>query len=126
MKLSSNLLLALTGVVETATGLMLLIAPSSVVQLLLGAAPGSLAGDTVCLVAGSALVALGVTAWLARQDAGSRAANGFIAGMLLYNLAVSAILVRAWAGYGLPRSGPRKTSRRSLEDFCLSARVQRY
>jgi len=47
------------GALEAATGLVLLAVPSVLVELLLGAAPGILAGVTVSRVAGAALLALG-------------------------------------------------------------------
>jgi hypothetical protein len=94
-------LLSVTGALEAATGLALLVAPSALVELLLGAAPGTPAGVTVSRVAGVALLALGVACWLAREDAAGRAAKGLVAAMLLYNVAVVAILVLAWTSLGL-------------------------
>lgn len=94
-------LLAVMGAAEAATGLVLATAPSILVELLLGATPGTTAGVTVSRVAGVALLALGVACWLARQDAASRAARGLIAAMLVYNAGVVAILVLAWANQGL-------------------------
>jgi hypothetical protein len=94
-------LLSVTGALEAATGLVLLIAPSTLVKLLLGAAPGTSAGVTVSRVAGVALLALGVACWLAREDPAGRAAKGLVVAMLLYNVAVVAILVLAWMSLGL-------------------------
>ncbi|HXC38820.1 MAG TPA: hypothetical protein VN667_07725 [Burkholderiales bacterium] len=93
-------LLSVTGALEAATGLALLAMPSVVVELLLGSSPGTLSGVTVSRVAGVALFALGVACWLAREDAASRAAKGLVAAMLLYNVAVVAVLVLAWMGPG--------------------------
>lgn len=98
-------LLAITGALEAATGLLLLAAPSAVVVLLLGAPPGSPAGVTVARVTGAALLALGIACWLARGDTESRAARGLVAAMLLYNLAVVAILIVAWTSQGLSGIG---------------------
>src|SRR5687767_11750440 len=94
-------LLSLMGAAEAATGLVLLAAPSVLVELLLGAAPGTPAGVTVSRVAGVAVLALGVACWLARDDAAGRAAKGLVAAMLLYNVAVAAVLVLAWTSLGL-------------------------
>jgi hypothetical protein len=94
-------LLSLTGALEAATGLVLLVAPSMLVELLVGAVPGTPAGVTVSRVTGAAMLALGVACWLARDDAAGRAAKGLVAAMLLYNVAVVAILVLAWASTGL-------------------------
>jgi hypothetical protein len=93
-------LLSVTGALEAATGLVL-VAPSLVAELLLGAAPDTPAGVTVSRVAGAALLALGVACWLAREDAAGRAAKGLVAAMLLYNVAVVAILALAWISLGL-------------------------
>jgi hypothetical protein len=101
MGANAKSLLSVTGVLEAATGLALLVAPSFVVELLLGAVPGTAVGVTVGRVAGGALLALGVACWLARDDAAGRAANGLVAAMLLYNVTVAAILALAWAIPGL-------------------------
>jgi hypothetical protein len=71
------------------------------VELLLGAVPGTPAGMTVSRLAGLALLALAVACWLAREDAAGRAAKGLVAAMLFYNIAVVAILVLAWTNSGL-------------------------
>ena len=94
-------LLSVTGAAETATGLVLAVASSLLVELLLGAVPGTAAGITVSRVAGVAILALGVACWLARQDAAGRAARGLIAAMLIYNAGVFAVLLLAWANQGL-------------------------
>jgi hypothetical protein len=97
----SKPLLAMMGAAEAVTGLVLAVAPSFLVELLLGAAPGTAAAITVSRVAGVAILALGVACWLAREDAAGRAVRGLIASMLLYSVAVVAILVQAWANQGL-------------------------
>jgi hypothetical protein len=94
-------LFSLTGVLEAATGLGLLVAPSAVVTLLLGAPLDTPASMTVSRVAGVALLALGVACWFARDDTAGRAANGLLAAMLLYNIAVVAVLLLAWGSLGL-------------------------
>ena len=94
-------LLSIMGAAEAATGLVLAVAPSILVELLLGAAPGTAAGTTVSRVAGAAIFALGVACWLARENAAGRAARGLIRAMLLYNAAIVAILVLAWTNQGL-------------------------
>jgi len=94
-------LLSTMGAGEAAVGLVLAAAPSLLVELLLGAAPGTAAGVTVSRVAGVAIFALGVACWLAREDGAGRAAKGLVAAMLLYNLGLAAILVLAWTSQGL-------------------------
>jgi hypothetical protein len=94
-------LLSVIGILEAATGLALLVAPSALVELLLGTAPGTPAGVTVSRVAGAALLTLGVACWLARDDTAGRTAKGLVASMLLYNVAVVIVLVFAWTSLGL-------------------------
>ncbi len=89
-------LLSVTGALEATTGLGLLVAPSVVVELLLGAAPDTTA-VTVSRVAGVALLALGVACWLARDEAACRAAKALAAALLLYNIGVVVVLAFAWA-----------------------------
>jgi hypothetical protein len=101
MRPSQKSLFSISGALEAATGVMLLVAPSVLVELLLGAIPDTPAGVTVGRVAGVALLAFGVACWLARNDAASTAAKGLVAAMLLYNVGVVAILVLAWIGPGL-------------------------
>ena len=94
-------LLTLTALIEAATGLALIAAPSVVVQLLLGSPLGTSAALTLGRVAGSALLALGIACWLARDDTQSRATRGLVSAVALYNLATVAVLSFAGIGFGL-------------------------
>jgi hypothetical protein len=96
-------LLTLTAVIEVPTGLGLMAAPSFVVRLLLGSPLDTLVATMLGRVAGVALLALGFACWLARDDTQSRATRGLVAAMLLYNVAVAAVL--AFAGIGLRLHG---------------------
>jgi hypothetical protein len=120
---NSKSLLSATGVLEAATGLALLVMPSVVVELLLGSSPGTPSGLTVSRVAGVALLALGVACWLAREDAASRAAKGLVAAMLLYNIAVVAVLVLAWTSSGRGGIGfwPVVLAHAALAAWCVVA-----
>jgi hypothetical protein len=62
----------------------MLVAPTVVIQLLLGA---NISGEAIPWgrLAGVALLALGIACWLARGDAESPAARGLVTGMLAYN-----------------------------------------
>ena len=95
-----NKLLALSAIIEAATGLALIAVPAIVVRLLLGA---EISGASIPLgrVAGAALLALGVACWLARDDTQSRAARGLVVAMLMYNIAATAVLAFAGMGLGL-------------------------
>ncbi len=94
-------LLILTTLVETPIGVMLLVSPSLVAGLLLGASLEAPASLIVGRIAGAALLALGIACWLARDDGPSRARRGLVAAMLLYNCAAGAVLANAAAGLRL-------------------------
>jgi hypothetical protein len=97
-----NRLLSLTAIIEAATGLGLLVMPTVVVKLLLGADISG-AGLPLGRVAGGALLALGVACWRARKDEHNRATAGIISAMLFYNVSTTAVL--AWARFGSGLSG---------------------
>jgi len=94
-QLSRQLLLAVTSLLEIATGLTLLISSSSAAAMLLGS-PLDTGGIIVGRVAGAALLAIGVACGLTcltrSSDSGPRAS---IAALLVYNLTVVAVLVSA-------------------------------
>ncbi len=79
------------AVIETATGLALLVMPAFVVRLLLGA---EISGASLVLgrVAGVALLALGVACWFTTGDTKSRAGKGLGFAMLLYNIGAAVVL----------------------------------
>jgi len=94
-------LLTITAALEAGTGVALLVAPSSVVLVLLGAPLDSPAGLVIGRILGAALVSLGGACWLARGDAQGRTAAGLIAAMLLYNIAAVVLLGHARIGLGM-------------------------
>ena len=83
-------LLALAAVLETVTGLALMIEPTVVARLLLGADVSG-AGAAVGRVAGFALVSLGLACWPGR-DLASRDVLA-VRAMLTYNLLVTCYLI---------------------------------
>jgi len=90
-----------SAMIELGAGLALLSYPSVAVALLVGAPLEGPAGLTAARVCGAALLTLAVACWLARGDTQSRAANGLVAAMLFYDVAVAAILAFAAIGNGL-------------------------
>ena len=84
-------LLRLTGLIEAATGLALIVVPGTVVQVLLGA---EVAGASIPLarLVGMALFALGVACWIAQYDVQAWAARGVVSAMMLYNMGAVVIL----------------------------------
>src|SRR3982750_3570188 len=88
-------LLVVTALVETATGVMLLVSPPLVVALLLGAPLDAPAALVVARIAGAALLSFGCACWLARNDGPNRAVPGLVVAMLLYNGVAVAVLAKA-------------------------------
>ena len=88
-------LLVVTAIGEVGTGLFLVFLPQIVLALLLGVT--SAAPETVFIsrVAGAALVSIGVASWLSRDDGYSNSQRGLVVGLLLYNLAIAAMLTYA-------------------------------
>jgi len=85
-------LLITVALFEAGTGLVLLFLPSVVLLLLFGlrhALP-----ETLLLgrVAGAALLSIGVSSWLARNDNRSGAQLGLVISLLIYNLTAAVIL----------------------------------
>jgi len=76
-------LLVVTAIAELGAGLVLLIAPSPTVKLLLGAGLESPESVLLGKIAGAALLAIGLSCWLGRNEPG-----GLVAGLLLYNAAL--------------------------------------
>jgi len=89
-------LLIVTALVETATGLILLVSPTLVVAFLLGVSLDAPAALVVARMAGAAVLSLGCACWLARNDPPRGAARALVAAMLLYN--VGAVVVLRDAG----------------------------
>jgi hypothetical protein len=88
---STQWLLIVTAIAEIGTGLLLLGAPSMIATLLLGAGLESAESILIAKVAGSAVLAIGLSCWLERNRDGT----GLIAGLALYNAAVVVLLVYA-------------------------------
>jgi hypothetical protein len=115
-------LMIVTGLVETATGLLLLLWPALVFVLLLDwrqAAPETL---LIGRVAGAAVISIGVASWPARRDTRTPAQLGVLAGLLTYN--VLAALLLAFAGAGLKMAGvllwPAVVYHAALAAWCVA------
>jgi hypothetical protein len=96
-------LLTVTAVIEGLTGLLLAAVPSVVTRLLLDSSLDGSVPLTVARLTGLALLTLAVACWLARLDGGTRAADGLVGAMVLYNAGAVGLLV--YAGIGLRLSG---------------------
>jgi hypothetical protein len=91
-------LLIVTALVETSTGLLLLVSPTPVVAFLLGASLDAPAALVVARMDAAALLSLGCVCWLPRTDDPNRAARGLVVAMLRYNGIAVAVLANAGAG----------------------------
>ena len=117
-----TLFLLVTAVGEGLTGLFLLLWPAVPLALLLGvqeAAPETL---LLARVAGTALVAVGVTSGMARGNGGGPALRAVLTGILFYDVAVAAVL--AYAGLGLHLAGillwPAVVAHGALAIWCIA------
>ncbi len=115
-------LLTVTALLETSTGLALLLSPPLVVGLLLGASPDAPASLVVSRVAGAGLLSLGIGCWLARDDGSSRAGRGLVAAALVYNSATVAVLAGAASGSALvgPLLWPVVVLHAALAVWCIA------
>lgn len=95
-------LLTSAALIEAPTGLALIASPSALASLLLGTPLDTPAGLVIARVAGAALLALATACWRARSDGQGRAV---VAAMLVYNLAVAAVLAHAGLVVGLAGVG---------------------
>jgi hypothetical protein len=114
--------LIVTAVLEVGTGLLLLAVPALPLQLLLGVAERAPETLLVARVAGAALLAIGVTCWLARRNGPNPAQFGVLAGALIYDVAAAGLLV--YAGLGLNLTGialwPAVVLHSGLAVWCVS------
>ena len=115
-------LLIVTALVESITGLLLLLVPALPVALLLGASSPAPETLLVSRIAGAALPAIGVGCWMARNDHGRAAQLGLLVGVLIYDLAAAALL--AYGGLILNMYGvalwPAVILHAALAVWCLA------
>ena len=93
-------LLGVGAVLETPVGVGLLVFPSSIASLLLGA-PLSGAALVVARLAGGALLGLGIACWFARSSPTARSSLGVAGALLIYNIVACMTLGLALAGMGI-------------------------
>jgi hypothetical protein len=90
--MSQRNLLTIAAVIECLAGLALIIAPSTMSELLLGAGLYG-AGSIVGRICGFGLLALGFCCWAASSEAGGTAQSGTVAAITLYNTCVGLLLI---------------------------------
>jgi hypothetical protein len=98
----SNLLIV-TAFGEGGIALLLLVWPSVPLALLLGVDLASPETLSTARLAGGALVALSVACWLGRNDQDRPAQQGLLLGVLIYDVAATAIL--GYSGWFLSLAG---------------------
>jgi hypothetical protein len=98
-----TLLMTLTALVETGTGLLLLVWPALVFALLFGWSQSAPEMLLIGRLAGAGVISLGVASWATRRDTRTPAQVGLLAGLLTYN-ALAALLL-TFAGAGLKMVG---------------------
>jgi hypothetical protein len=94
-------LLIVTALFEVLTGVALVVSPSVPASLLIGASLDTPSMITLARVTGGAMLSLGLACWLARHDGGSSAGRAVVSAMLLYNVAVVAVLSHASLALGV-------------------------
>ena len=90
--LSRRMVLIITAVAETLTGLAFLLAPNATSGLLFGAHPDHV-GLMIGRLAGVALVAIGISCWGAGRDPGGTAQAATFRGATLYNAGAGVLLL---------------------------------
>jgi hypothetical protein len=84
-----------TALVESGTGLLLLVAPRVPLSLLLGLVTAAPEAEFISRIASAALTAIGVACWQARGDQNGSALRGLLTGLLIYNVTAAALLTYA-------------------------------
>jgi hypothetical protein len=97
MNAKRKLFLVVIASAEASIGLGLLFLPSVPFALLLGVESASVDATFVGRIAGAALLAIGVASWMARTDEFNPSLFGLLICILIYNTAVSILLVYAGA-----------------------------
>jgi hypothetical protein len=117
------MLLTIIAAIEAGTGVALAVAPSSVVWVLLGSPLEGPASPVIGRVLGAALLSLGLACWLARADTHGRTATGLVVAMLLYNVAVVALLCYSRIGLGMAGIAllPAVILHATLSVWCVAA-----
>lgn len=86
-------LFIVTAAIELGAGLTLLAAPAVVIRLLFGSAAEVFPAVGIVRLTGIALLSLGAACWWARNDQRSAASSALVGAMLIYNVAVVALVL---------------------------------
>lgn len=115
-------LLTVFALVEVGAGLLLVLSPSVLTNVLFGTTLETATALITGRVAGIALLSLVTACWLARSDPASDRGIGLVAGVLLYNAGVVAALIFASTGEGLTGMGlwPAVVAHALLAVWCIA------
>lgn len=100
--MSLRLLLIISGSLEALVGVLTLIAPATVVSLLLGGSVDAI-GSVLARLFGAGVFALGLACLKARDDVGSPAGLAVSIGITSYNVLAAVVIL--WAAVGLSLGG---------------------
>lgn len=100
--MSLRLLLIISGSLEALVGVLTLIAPATVVSLLLGGSVDAI-GSVLARLFGAGVFALGLACLKARDDVGSAAGLAVSVGITSYNVLAAVVIM--WAAVGLSLGG---------------------
>jgi hypothetical protein len=114
-----------TALSEGATGIALLATPAVLLSLLLGVSQPAMETLIAARIAGAALVALGISCWLARSDRPSPSQTGLLCGMLFYDAAAALLLILAGIRWTLAGIGlwPAVTLHSAMGIWCLTCLI---
>jgi hypothetical protein len=96
-------LFMVTAIGEGVTGLLLLVSPSVLLELLLGVERAAPETVLVARLTGAALLAIGVACWPGRNEEARPGQFGLLAAVLIYDVAAAGLL--AYAGLVLSMVG---------------------
>ena len=88
-------LLTLTAVLESGTGIGLLIVPSVVTTIILGSPVDTNVALVLTRITGIALLVIGIICWLNRNGESNKLTKGLVGAISLYNFGVIAVFVAA-------------------------------
>jgi len=91
-------LLIVTAALELGAGLTLLAAPAAIIRLLFGPAVDVFPAVGIARVTGAALLSLGAACWWARHEDRGAASRGLVRALLIYNVAVVALVMAGALG----------------------------
>jgi hypothetical protein len=119
-----KILQIVTAFIEAGAGLIMLVWPSELIEILFGVAVDTPIGLIVGRWTGVALLAFGVACWIARNDDKSPASSGLFAAMLSYNIGLVTLLAYGSVVSGLVGLGfwPAVVVHSAMAVACVACR----